>query len=101
MKPSACQRNLWIPPGEAFDLQRGTWFQEITWQPLQCEYADRIEQEHLNHFRGHKMADYVWDSATQSRLERQVSFFFQYYIPRFYNSFTIFMRFFLFNLHKR
>ena len=24
------------------------------------------------------MADYVWDSATQSRLERQVSFFFQY-----------------------
>ena len=65
-----CHSIYW--PGEAFDLQRGTWFQEITWQPLQCEYADRIEQEHLNHFRGHKMADYVWDSATQSRLERQV-----------------------------
>ena len=67
-----CHSIYW--PGEAFDLQRGTWFQEITWQPLQCEYADRIEQEHLNHFRGHKMADYVWDSATQSRLERQVRY---------------------------
>ena len=89
VKPSACQRNLWIPPGEAFDLQRGTWFQEITWQPLQCEYADRIEQEHLNHFRGHKMADYVWDSATQSRLERQVSFFFNIT----YQDFTIVLRF--------
>ena len=66
-----CHSLYW--PGEAFDIQRGTWFQEITWQPLQCEYADRIEQEHLNHFRGHKMADYVWDSVTQQRLERQVS----------------------------
>ncbi len=65
-----CRSIYW--PGEAFDIQRGTWFQEITWQPLQCEYADRIEQEHLNHFRGHKMADYVWDSATQQRLEKQV-----------------------------
>ena len=44
-----CHSLYW--PGEAFDIQRGTWFQEITWQPLQCEYADRIEQEHLNHFR--------------------------------------------------
>ena len=66
-----CHSIYW--PGEAFDLQRGTWFQEFTWQPLQCEYADRIEQEHLNHFRGHKMADYVWDSANQTRLEKQVS----------------------------
>ena len=65
-----CHSIYW--PGEAFDIQRGTWFQEITWQPLQCEYADRIEQEHLNHFRGHKMADYVWDSVTQQRLEKQV-----------------------------
>jgi len=65
-----CHSIYW--PGEAFDLQRGTWFQEFTWQPLQCEYADRIEQEHLNHFRGHKMADYVWDSANQTRLEKQI-----------------------------
>ena len=35
------------------------------------------------------MADYVWDSATQSRLERQVSFFFNIT----YQDFTIVLRF--------
>ena len=65
-----CHSIYW--PGEAFDIQRGTWFQEFTWQPLNCEDADRIEQEHLNRFRGHKMADYVWDSASGTRLEKQV-----------------------------
>lgn len=65
-----CHSLYW--PGEAFDIMRGTWFNENGWQPVQCEYADRIEQEHLQRFLGHKMADYVWDSATSSRLEKQV-----------------------------
>ncbi len=42
------------------------------WQPVQCEYADRVEQEHLQRFLGHKMADYVWDTKTSTRLEKQV-----------------------------
>ncbi len=65
-----CHSIYW--PGEAFDILRGTWFQEFSWQPLNCEDADRIEQEHLNRFRGHKMADYVWDAASGTRLEKQV-----------------------------
>jgi hypothetical protein len=39
---------------------------------MQCEYADRIEQEHLQRFLGHRMADYVWDASTSTRLEKQV-----------------------------
>ena len=65
-----CHSLYW--PGEAFDIMRGTWFYENTWQPVQCEYADRVEQEHLQRFLGHKMADYVWDSNTSQRLEKQV-----------------------------
>ena len=42
------------------------------WQPVQCEYADRVEQEHLQRFLSHKMADYVWDATTSTRLEKQV-----------------------------
>nr|XP_040565528.1 phospholipase DDHD1-like [Lepeophtheirus salmonis] len=65
-----CHSIYW--PGEAFDILRGTWFHETTWQPVQCEHADRIEREHLSRFLNHKMADYVWDPTTSSRLEKQV-----------------------------
>ena len=41
---------------------------------MQCEYADRVEQEHLQRFLSHKMADYVWDAQTSTRLEKQVSY---------------------------
>ena len=68
-----CHSLYW--PGEAFDIMRGTWFYEHSWQPVQCEYADRIEQEHLQRFLGHKMADYVWDHQTSTRLEKQVSYY--------------------------
>ncbi len=66
-----CHSLYW--PGEAFDLLRGTWFHAENWQPVASEYADRIEQEHLQRFHGHKMADYVWDSSTSTRLEKQVT----------------------------
>jgi len=65
-----CASLYW--PGEAFDLRRGVWFHGDTWQPVACEYADRIEREHLGRFLGHKMADYVWDAGTSTRLEKQV-----------------------------
>ncbi len=65
-----CYSLYW--PGEAFDIVRGTWFHEGTWQPVQAEYSDKIEQEHLDRFLGHKMADYVWDSSTSQRLDKQV-----------------------------
>ena len=43
-----CHSIYW--PGEAFDIMRGTWFCDANWQPLPCEQADRIEQEHLVSF---------------------------------------------------
>lgn len=36
---------------------RGQWFIDGTWLPLEEEESDLIEQEHLNHFRGHQMQD--------------------------------------------
>ena len=51
---------------------RGTWFHDQSWQPVDCEHADRIEAEHIKRFMGHKMADYVWDPRTSSRREIQV-----------------------------
>ena len=34
-------------------------FHDTSWQPVDCEHADRIEAEHIKRFMGHKMADYV------------------------------------------
>jgi len=51
---------------------RGTWFHDQSWQPVDCEHADRIEAEHIKRFMGHKMADYVWDPRTSSRREIQI-----------------------------
>lgn len=36
---------------------RGQWFIDGSWLPLEEEESDLIEQEHLNHFRGHQMQD--------------------------------------------
>lgn len=38
-------------------VMRGQWFIDGTWLPLEEEESDLIEQEHLNHFRGHQMQD--------------------------------------------
>lgn len=32
------------------DVSRGRWFVDGTWQPLDEEYAEMIETEHLNKF---------------------------------------------------
>ena len=52
---------------------RGTWFHDTSWQPVDCEHADRIEAEHIKRFMGHKMADYIWDPTNQCRREVMVS----------------------------
>ncbi|XP_075873818.1 phospholipase DDHD1 isoform X2 [Nelusetta ayraudi] len=38
-------------------VMRGQWFIDGSWLPLEEEESDLIEQEHLNHFRGHQMQD--------------------------------------------
>ncbi|KAM4853090.1 phospholipase DDHD1 isoform 6-T6 [Thomomys bottae] len=38
-------------------VMRGQWFIDGTWQPLEEEESNLIEQEHLNCFRGHQMQE--------------------------------------------
>ena len=91
-----CHSIYWPSPG--LGIMRGTWFHDQvqnsslhfsyseyniictalhcplqSWQPVDCEHADRIEAEHIKRFLGHKMADYVWDPRTSSRRVIQVS----------------------------
>ena len=65
-----CNSIYWPSPG--LEIMRGTWFHDTSWQPVECEHADRIEAEHIKRFLGHKMADYVWDARTSMRKEIQV-----------------------------
>ena len=65
-----CNSIYW--PGPGLEIMRGTWFHDTSWQPVECEHADRIEAEHIKRFLGHKMADYVWDATTSMRREIQV-----------------------------
>merc|ERR1719384_361424 len=65
-----CNSIYW--PGPGLEIMRGTWFHDTSWQPVECEHADRIEAEHIKRFLGHKMADYVWDAKTSMRREIQI-----------------------------
>ena len=60
-------------PGAGLEIMRGTWFHDTSWQPVDCEHADRIEGEHIKRFMGHKMADYIWDPTNSCRREVAVS----------------------------
>ena len=66
-----CNSVYW--PGPGLEIMRGTWFHDTSWQPVDCEHADRIEAEHIKRFMGHKMADYIWDPTNQCRREVMVS----------------------------
>jgi len=65
-----CNSVYW--PGPGLEIMRGTWFHDTSWQPVDCEHADRIEAEHIKRFMGHKMADYIWDPTNQCRREVMV-----------------------------
>ena len=65
-----CNSIYW--PSVGLEIMRGTWFHDTSWQPVDCEHADRIEGEHIKRFLGHKMADYVWDARTSTRKEVMV-----------------------------
>ena len=66
-----CNSIYW--PGLGLEIMRGTWFHDTSWQPVDCEHADRIEAEHIKRFMGHKLADYIWDPSTSSRRVISVS----------------------------
>lgn len=41
--------------GEVFLVCRGTWFYDGAWTPLEESLAEKLEVEHLLHFRGHPL----------------------------------------------
>lgn len=45
-------------------ITRGTWFYD-TWGPVEEQVADRIELEHLTHFRGHLLSTQRIDDSTK------------------------------------
>lgn len=45
-------------------ITRGTWFYD-TWGPLEEPVANRIELEHLTHFRGHLLTSQKLDDSTK------------------------------------
>ncbi|CAL4069820.1 unnamed protein product, partial [Meganyctiphanes norvegica] len=51
VKLRRCESIYW--KGETFMIVRGTWFYDGTWAPVEELPADRVEGEHLQHFRGH------------------------------------------------
>lgn len=51
--------------GEVFMICRGTWFYEGAWGPVEEMLADRLEMEHLTHFRGHLLTSQRVDDTTK------------------------------------
>ncbi|NXX10209.1 DDHD1 Phospholipase, partial [Podargus strigoides] len=44
-------------PTEKIPVMRGQWFIDGTWQPLEEEESNLIEQEHLNRFKGQQLQE--------------------------------------------
>lgn len=42
---------------EKIPVMRGQWFIDGTWQPLEEEESNLIEQEHLNRFKGQQLQE--------------------------------------------
>lgn len=51
--------------GEEFVVTRGSWFYEASWQPLEEETAETMEDVHLSLFLGKKSSEFPLDSHTK------------------------------------
>ncbi|KAK3913402.1 Phospholipase DDHD1 [Frankliniella fusca] len=63
-----CVSIFW--PGEQYPIMRGLWFYEVTWQPLDSDRYDQIENIHLALFANHCISDYI--SASNPKQPKQV-----------------------------
>lgn len=63
-----CVSIFW--PGEQCAIMRGLWFYEVTWQPLDSDRYDQIENVHLALFANHCISDYL--SASNPKQPKQV-----------------------------
>ncbi|KAF4520881.1 hypothetical protein B566_EDAN010296 [Ephemera danica] len=62
--PESPSKHQIVVRGGMYEIQRGTWFYEGTWQPVEYPHSDLIENVHLQLFCGHRLADYVDTSKT-------------------------------------
>uniref|UniRef100_T1HB26 DDHD domain-containing protein n=1 Tax=Rhodnius prolixus TaxID=13249 RepID=T1HB26_RHOPR len=60
----SCSSIYW--PGEEFVVTRGSWFYEASWQPLEEETAETMEDVHLSLFLGKKSSEFPLDSHTKA-----------------------------------
>lgn len=47
-------------------ITRGIWFYDGTWQPIDNEYSNSLEDAHLELFYGKKLSDYVIDPSNKT-----------------------------------
>lgn len=47
-------------------ITRGIWFYDGSWQPIDSEYSNSLEDAHLEIFYGKKLSDYVLDPSNKT-----------------------------------
>jgi len=47
-------------------ITRGIWFYDGSWQPIDNEYSNSLEDAHLELFYGKKLSDYVVDPSNKA-----------------------------------
>uniref|UniRef100_A0A1B6LDX7 DDHD domain-containing protein n=1 Tax=Graphocephala atropunctata TaxID=36148 RepID=A0A1B6LDX7_9HEMI len=61
-----CTSIFW--PGEETVITRGSWFYENTWQPVELEISEDLENVHLSLFIGKRNSDYVQDAKAPKKV---------------------------------
>jgi len=47
-------------------ITRGIWFYDGSWQPIEPEYSESLENDHLKQFYGKKLSDYITDPCNKT-----------------------------------
>jgi phospholipase DDHD1 len=45
--------------GDESDITRGLWFYDQIWQPLEDDYSQQIETEHIANFMGRRLDEFI------------------------------------------
>ncbi|XP_069684791.1 phospholipase DDHD1-like isoform X2 [Periplaneta americana] len=59
-----CDSIYW--PGEESVIMRGVWFYDGSWQPLDSDSSNTLEEAHLEFFYGKKLSDYIPDPSSKT-----------------------------------
>jgi len=62
----SCASIFW--PGEETVITRGTWFYENTWQPVELDISEDLEQTHLSLFIGKRNSEFTQDAKAPKKV---------------------------------